>query len=67
MLAVMWPGSGLLTRLAALGFAPEDSEDDRLAKAVLTLSACLVGVLAFAWVITYFAIEQPLSAAVEID
>ena len=56
----------LLTRLAALGFAPDDSEEERLTKAVLTLSACLVGVLSFVWVITYFAIGQPLSAAIPL-
>jgi adenylate cyclase len=66
MLVTMQPGSRLLTRLAALGFAPDDSEEERLAKAVLTLSACLVGVLSFAWVITYFAIGQPLSAAIPL-
>jgi hypothetical protein len=49
-----------------LGFAPNDSEEERLTKAVLTLSACLVGVLSFAWVFTYFAIGQPLSAAIPL-
>ncbi|MGH2595664.1 MAG: adenylate/guanylate cyclase domain-containing protein [Actinomycetota bacterium] len=58
--------SRLLTRLAALGFAPDDSEEERLTKAVLTLSASLVGVLSFAWVFTYFAIGQPLSAAIPL-
>src|SRR2546425_2443807 len=56
----------LLTRLAALGFAPDDTEEERLTKAVLTLSACLVGVLSFAWVFTYFAIGQPLAAAIPL-
>src|SRR5712691_7958652 len=66
MLATVRPGSRLLTRLAALGLVPEDSEEERLAKTVLTLSACLVGLLSFAWVFTYFAIGQPLSAAIPL-
>ena len=49
-----------------MGFAPDDTEEERLTKAVLTLSACLVGVLSFAWVFTYFAIGQPLSAAIPL-
>ena len=66
MLVTMQPESRLLTRLAALGFAPDDSEEERLAKAVLTLSACLIGVLTFAWIITYFSIGLPLSAAIPL-
>ena len=49
-----------------MGFAPDDTEEERLTKAVLTLSACLVGVLSFAWVFTYFAIGQPLAAAIPL-
>jgi hypothetical protein len=37
------PSSRLLTRLAALGVSSDDTEDERLAKAVITLSTCLIG------------------------
>jgi len=54
----------LFTRLATLGVTSEDDEDERLAKAVVTLFACLISSLAVIWVVTYLAIGQPLAAAI---
>ena len=58
------PSSRLLTRLATLGVSSDDTEDERLAKAVITLSTCLIGLMSCVWVITYLAIGQPLAAAI---
>jgi class 3 adenylate cyclase len=55
---------GLLARLSTLGVAPGDDEDERLAKGVITLSATLITILSFVWVITYLAIGQPVAAAI---
>ena len=54
----------LLSRLATLGVTPDDDEDERLAKAVVTLSTCLISGLAVIWVVTYLVIGQPLAAAI---
>ena len=55
---------GLIARISSLGVAPADGEDERLAKAVVTLSATLITILSFVWVITYLAIGQPIAAAI---
>jgi adenylate cyclase len=55
---------GLIGRLSALGVAPDDGEDERLAKEVVTLSATLITLLSFVWVITYLSIGQPVAAAI---
>jgi adenylate cyclase len=57
---------GLLVRLSTLGVARGDNEDERLAKAVITLSATLITVLACVWVITYLVIGQPVAAAIPL-
>jgi adenylate cyclase len=55
---------GWLRRLTEVGVLPSDSEDIRLRKSVLTLSAVLMATLAFAWVGTYAALGLWLSAAI---
>ena len=57
---------GFLGRLGAIGVAPDDGEQERLAKAVITLSACLVTALSTVWVITYFTLGLPVSAAIPL-
>jgi adenylate cyclase len=51
-------------RLAHLGVAPGDSDEIRLQKATLTLSAAVVTVLSVVWVGTYLALGLPVSAAI---
>ena len=53
-----------LERLAVVGVDADDSEDDRLDKAMLTLVAGLLAVMAFAWVAIYLAVGLPQSAAI---
>lgn len=53
-----------LERLAALGVNEADSQDQRLDKAMLTLVAALLAVMAFAWVGIYLAAGLPRSAAI---
>lgn len=53
-----------LERLALIGVVPEDSDDVRLQKVTLTLSAVTVTVLAVVWVGTYAALSLPVSAAI---
>jgi adenylate cyclase len=55
---------GWLRRLTDLGALPSDSEDLRLRKAVLTLSAVLMATLSFLWVGTYAVLALWLSAAI---
>src|SRR5689334_22266156 len=50
--------------LPELGSSPSDSEEVRLSKSVLTLSATLMATLAFVWVGTYAALGLWLSAAI---
>jgi adenylate cyclase len=59
-------GGGFLVRLGAIGVAPDDGEQERLAKAVITLSACLVTALSTVWVITYLSLGLPVSAAIPL-
>jgi adenylate cyclase len=56
----------LVEQLASMGFAPEDDPDTRLRKGTLTLTAASIGVLAFAWTLTYGALERPLAAAIPL-
>src|SRR3972149_2037038 len=61
----MRPGLGnLLSRLANAGALAEDPPDVRLQKAVLTLTAVIVPVLAFYWVGMYLALGLRLSASI---
>jgi class 3 adenylate cyclase len=53
-----------LTRYAAIGVLPSDSEEFRVRKTVLTLSATLMASAAFVWVGTYAALGLWLSAAI---
>jgi class 3 adenylate cyclase len=53
-----------LERLAAIGAASEDTEDERLDKAMFTLVAGLLAVMAFVWVAIYLAVGLPQSAAI---
>ena len=57
---------GWIGRLATLGVSPEDDEQERLAKVVITLSTCLVAALSCVWVITYFTLGLPFSAAMPL-
>jgi class 3 adenylate cyclase len=51
-------------RLAVIGVAAADSDEVRVQKATLTLSAAIVTVLSFVWVGTYLALGRPVSAAI---
>ena len=53
-----------LQRLALLGVAPEDSDDVRVQKVTLTLSALTMTALSVVWVGTYLALGLPVSAAI---
>jgi adenylate cyclase len=51
-------------RLAQVGTLPSDTEDEKVRKATLTLSAALITALAVVWVVTYAALELWLSALI---
>jgi adenylate cyclase len=53
-----------LQRLAVVGLETNDTEDERLDKAMFTLVTCLLAVMAIAWVAIYLAIGLPQSAAI---
>ena len=53
-----------LEPLAVLGVDIDDTEDERLDKAMFTLVACLLAVMAFVWVGIYLALGLPQSAAI---
>jgi len=55
-----------LRRLAALGADPNDSEDERLRKATLTLAATLIATMAIVWVTTYWSLELWRSGAIPL-
>ena len=57
---------GWLERLALAGILSTDSEDERIRKSTLTLSAALITTLATVWVVTYFALGLPLSASIPL-
>jgi len=56
--------ASVLYRLAGAGARPDDTPDVRLQKAVLTLTAVVVSVLATYWVVMYLALGLRLSAAI---
>ncbi len=58
-----WLGHRLI-RLAEAGARPEDSQDVRLHKAVLTLAAVIITTLSAYWVVTYWTLGLRLSAAI---
>lgn len=51
-------------RLAALGTTPQDSDDQRLQKATLTLAATLMATMAIVWVATYWSLGLWRSGAI---
>ena len=53
-----------LERLSLIGVVPEDSDDVRVQKVTLTVSAVTVTVLSVFWVVTYLALGRPVSAAI---
>ena len=55
---------GWLQRLVDVGSLPSDSEETRLQKSVLVLSAMLMAALASIWVGTYLILGLPESAAI---
>ena len=55
-----------LRHLAEIGSVPTDSEELRLRKAVLTLSAAMMASLAFVWIATYAALGLWVSAAIPL-
>lgn len=62
---LVWPRlPRWLWRLTDLGTLPSDSEEVRLRKSVLTLSATLMATLSFVWVGTYALLGLWLSAAI---
>ena len=56
----------LVGRLALIGVTSDDDEHERLAKAVTTLSTCLVSALSTVWVVTYFSLGLPVSASIPL-
>jgi adenylate cyclase len=58
------PLSALLGRLSNIGALPEDSPDERLSKATLTLSVLIEGTLSTVWVVLYAVLGLPVSAAI---
>ena len=58
--------SRVIGRLAALGALPEDDADLQARKGAMILSTVLITALSFVWVITYFAVSLPLSAAIPL-
>jgi len=59
-------GRSFVARIAMTGVSPHDDEQERLAKIVLTLAMLLVAALSCVWVITYFALGLPVSAAIPL-
>lgn len=55
---------GWTKRLATIGAMPEDTEDERLRKASLVITAIMIVALAVVWVGTYTALGLYLSAAI---
>jgi adenylate cyclase len=53
-----------LERIAFAGVAPDDSDDVRVQKVTLTVAAVMVTVLSVFWVVTYWALGLPESAAI---
>jgi adenylate cyclase len=53
-----------LERIAFAGVAPDDSDDVRVQKVTLTVAAVMVTVLSVFWVVTYWALGLPGSAAI---
>ena len=56
--------AGLLERLADIGARPEDSRDERLRAGALILTTVGIALISFAWVLTYLAFDEPISAAI---
>jgi class 3 adenylate cyclase len=52
------------SRLAAIGTTPADDDETRAQKVSLTLAACVITVLAVAWVGTYWLLGIPQAAAI---
>jgi adenylate cyclase len=52
--------------LSALGAVPEDSADERLRKATLTLSTVLISTMAIVWVATYWSLGLWRSGAIPL-
>jgi adenylate cyclase len=63
---IPWANRAFVERLASIGVEPTDPEDVRLAKSVVTLTALLITSLSTVWVVTYFALGLPLSAAIPL-
>jgi adenylate cyclase len=55
-----------LDRLANAGVLPSDDEEERLNKAILTLSASFIGVISFFWVGTYVVLGLWASAFIPL-
>ncbi len=57
----------LLQRVASAGAMADDPADVRLQKAVLTLTAVIISVLAIYWVVMYLALGLRLSASIPLS
>src|SRR5438874_650621 len=53
-----------LDKLANAGVVPSDSEEERLRKALLVLSACFISFMSIFWVSVYTALGLWLAAAI---
>jgi guanylate cyclase len=60
------PPTGLISRLAAIGYGPDDDPEARVRKATLSLTAATIALLASAWTLAYLALDRPVSAAIPL-
>lgn len=56
------PMTGLVGRITAIGAAPADTEDERLAKATLAAVTVLIVPFALVWGTFYLVVDRPLAA-----
>jgi class 3 adenylate cyclase len=63
-MALRSPLARLIRRLAFLGVAETDADETRAQKALLTLAAALITVLAIVWVVTYWLLDLQRAAAI---
>jgi guanylate cyclase len=64
MARVRGPVPEWVQRVAAAGILPSDTDEERLRKGVLTLAPVVISLLAVVWVVAYWLLDRPLSAAI---
>ena len=55
---------GWIERMATAATLPSDTEEERLRKGVLTLAPIVIALLAVVWVVAYWLLDRPVSAAI---